>query len=109
MNILKGIKYNLQGLWLGVKTPKLLLLGFIRFAVVIFITRIPSGDPESNLGQAGKPVDHLVVARPFLAAFPDISRSGSSAFLPCISDSLQCAHHGLHVPDYRTHGDRTGE
>ncbi|MBW1703103.1 MAG: EI24 domain-containing protein [Deltaproteobacteria bacterium] len=43
MNILKGIKYNLQGLWLGVKTPKLLLLGFIRFAVVIFITIISSG------------------------------------------------------------------
>ena len=43
MNILKGIKYNLQGLWLGIKTPKLLLLGFIRFAVVIFITIITSG------------------------------------------------------------------
>ncbi len=43
MNILKGIKYNLQGLWLGIKTPKLLLLGFIRFAAVIFITIVSSG------------------------------------------------------------------
>jgi CysZ protein len=43
MNIVKGIKYNLKGLWLGIKTPKLLFLGFIRFAVVIFITIVSSG------------------------------------------------------------------
>jgi CysZ protein len=38
MNILSGIKYNLQGLALSLKNPKLLLLGLIRFAVVIIIT-----------------------------------------------------------------------
>jgi CysZ protein len=43
MNIVKGIKYNLRGLWLGIKTPKLLLLGFIRFAIVILITIASSG------------------------------------------------------------------
>jgi len=43
MNIIKGIKYNLKGLWLGLKTPKLLLLGFVRFAVVIIITIVASG------------------------------------------------------------------
>jgi CysZ protein len=43
MNIIKGIKYNLKGLWLGIKTPKLLFLGFVRFAVVIFITIVSSG------------------------------------------------------------------
>jgi CysZ protein len=38
MNILSGITYNLSGLWLGIKTPKLLVLGLIRFAAVVIIT-----------------------------------------------------------------------
>ena len=38
MSLLHGIRYNLKGFWLGVKTPKLLLLGIIRFTAVIFIT-----------------------------------------------------------------------
>ena len=43
MNLFSGIKYNLQGLSLGVKTPKLLLLGIIRFMVVIIITILSAG------------------------------------------------------------------
>jgi CysZ protein len=38
MNILSGITYNLRGLRLGLKTPKLLALGLIRFAAVVIIT-----------------------------------------------------------------------
>jgi len=38
MNLIKGIKYNIRGLALGLKTPRLLLLGLIRFFVVILIT-----------------------------------------------------------------------
>ena len=38
MGLIKGIKYNLQGLGLGLKTPRLLLLGLIRFVLVIIIT-----------------------------------------------------------------------
>jgi CysZ protein len=38
MNFFSGIKYNLQGLAMSLKNPKLLLLGLIRFAVVIIIT-----------------------------------------------------------------------
>ncbi|UCD81986.1 MAG: EI24 domain-containing protein [Desulfobacterales bacterium] len=38
MNIFIGIKYNLRGLAMSLKNPKLLLLGIIRFAVVIIIT-----------------------------------------------------------------------
>ncbi len=38
MNLLSGIKYNLRGLALSLKTPKLLVLGLIRFAAVILIT-----------------------------------------------------------------------
>jgi CysZ protein len=38
MALINGIKYNLQGLSLALKTPKLLLLGIIRFMVVIIIT-----------------------------------------------------------------------
>ena len=38
MDVFKGVSYNLRGLKLGLKTPKLLLLGLIRFVVVIIIT-----------------------------------------------------------------------
>jgi len=43
MNIFSGIKYNLQGLSLGLKTPKLLLLGIIRFIAVVIITILSAG------------------------------------------------------------------
>ena len=38
MNFFSGIQYNLRGLTLSLKNPKLLLLGLVRFFVVIFIT-----------------------------------------------------------------------
>jgi CysZ protein len=38
MDLLSGITYNLRGLWLGIKTPKLLVLGLVRFAAVVIIT-----------------------------------------------------------------------
>jgi CysZ protein len=38
MNFFSGITYNLRGLRLGIKTPKLLMLGLIRFAAVVIIT-----------------------------------------------------------------------
>ena len=43
MSLFHGIRYNLKGFWLGVRTPKLLLLGIIRFAAVIFITIFCAG------------------------------------------------------------------
>ncbi len=42
MNLFDGISYNLRGLYLGIKTPKLLFLGLIRFAAVILITLVSS-------------------------------------------------------------------
>ena len=38
MNILTGVLFNIKGLWLGLKTPKLLLLGLARFAVILTVT-----------------------------------------------------------------------
>ena len=38
MNIFSGIRYNLRGMWLGVKTPKLLFLGLARFFVIVILT-----------------------------------------------------------------------
>ncbi len=35
MQIIDGVKYNLKGLKIGLKTPKLLLLGMLRFIVVV--------------------------------------------------------------------------
>ncbi len=38
MNLIDGITYNLRGLKFGIKTPKLLFLGLVRFVMVIIIT-----------------------------------------------------------------------
>ena len=43
MNLFSGIIYNFRGLWLGIRTPRLLLLGFLRFAVVAILTVVVSG------------------------------------------------------------------
>jgi len=43
MNLFSGIKYNLRGLGMGIKTPKLLMLGLIRFFIVILITIFAAG------------------------------------------------------------------
>jgi CysZ protein len=43
MNLFSGIKYNLRGLLMGLRTPKLLLLGLLRFTVVIIITIFSAG------------------------------------------------------------------
>jgi len=38
MNLFSGIKYNLKGLWMGIRSPRLLLLGLLRFFVVTVLT-----------------------------------------------------------------------
>jgi len=43
MNLFSGIKYNLRGLGMGLKTPKLLVLGLIRLFTVILITIFAAG------------------------------------------------------------------
>jgi CysZ protein len=43
MSLLNGIAYNLRGLRLAIKTPKLLALGLLRFAVVILVTVLSAG------------------------------------------------------------------
>ena len=43
MDIFNGIVYNFRGLGLGLKTPKLLILGFVRFATIIVFTLVSAG------------------------------------------------------------------
>ena len=43
MGFLKGIGYNFRGLILGLKTPRLLLWGLLRFIVVIMLTIVAAG------------------------------------------------------------------
>jgi CysZ protein len=38
MELAKGLKYNLSGLWFAVKKPKLLFLGILRFAIIVIMT-----------------------------------------------------------------------
>lgn len=38
MHLFKGMSYNLKGLKLGLKTPRLLMLGLLRFVILIVIT-----------------------------------------------------------------------
>ena len=60
MNILNGITYNLRGLWLGIKTPKLLVLGLIRFAAVVVITILAA----SLILASHEKILHLIWAKP---------------------------------------------
>ncbi|MBW2653657.1 MAG: EI24 domain-containing protein [Deltaproteobacteria bacterium] len=43
MDFLDGLKYNIKGLLLALKTPKLLMLGLLRFFIVLFFTLVLSG------------------------------------------------------------------
>ena len=43
MELYDGIKYNIKGVALSLKTPKLLMLGISRFIIVLFFTLIISG------------------------------------------------------------------
>ena len=38
MNLFSGLVYNIRGLWLGLRSPRLLALGMLRFAVVAILT-----------------------------------------------------------------------
>lgn len=48
MNFLSGVHYNLRGFWLGIKTPRLLMLGVARFAILFIISVIFIGLVLSN-------------------------------------------------------------
>jgi len=63
MNFISGIAYNFRGLKMGLKTPVLLFLGFVRFLVIVILTVVSAslilkyhneilsllwGKPESN-------------------------------------------------------------
>ncbi|MCP4022278.1 MAG: hypothetical protein GY729_10580, partial [Desulfobacteraceae bacterium] len=43
MDFFLGIKYNLKGVGLGLRTPKLLWLGILRFLVILLLTILLSG------------------------------------------------------------------
>ena len=43
MGLLNGIKFNLKGFWMGLKTPKLLALGLVRFVAVVILTGLGVG------------------------------------------------------------------
>ena len=43
MDLFDGMKYNIKGLALALKTPKLLILGILRFFIVLFFTLVLSG------------------------------------------------------------------
>ena len=43
MDLYDGIKYNIRGVMLALKTPKLLILGILRFFIVLVFTLVLSG------------------------------------------------------------------
>lgn len=43
MGFLSGLIYNFKGLWMGLKTPRLLALGLVRFVAVIILTGLIVG------------------------------------------------------------------
>ena len=38
MSIIQGMSYNLRGFWMGIRSPKLLLLGLARFGIMLALT-----------------------------------------------------------------------
>jgi CysZ protein len=38
MKIIEGMSYNLRGFWMGIRSPKLLLLGLARFSIMLVLT-----------------------------------------------------------------------
>lgn len=66
MNILNGILCNIRGLWLGLRSPKLLLLGVVRFFVILVVTIVAAwlilfyhGEILNLIWK--KPESHLIV------------------------------------------------
>jgi CysZ protein len=43
MNLLHGVRYNLKGMRLALATPRLLMLGLLRFVIVVAITLVAAG------------------------------------------------------------------
>ena len=43
MGFFKGLAYNWRGLQMGLRTPKLLLMGLLRFAAVTIVTVVCAG------------------------------------------------------------------
>ena len=43
MNLFKGLSYNIKGLGMSLRTPKLLLLGLIRIVIVLLLTIVAAG------------------------------------------------------------------
>ena len=43
MNLFSGITYNIKGMLLGLKTPRLLFLGLVRFFIIVGVTLIAAG------------------------------------------------------------------
>jgi hypothetical protein len=113
MNLLSGIKYNLRGLSLGLKTPKLLLLGIIRFMVVIIITILSAGLILAYHQEILNLMWHKPESQWFIWLWYLLSWLLSSGFsrlcdcfvLPGFSNSFQCFHHGSDVQNYRENSD----
>ncbi len=43
MDLVDGVKYNIRGVTLALRTPRLLLLGILRFVIVLFLTGLMAG------------------------------------------------------------------
>jgi hypothetical protein len=124
MKIFDGMTYNIRGFWLGVKTPKLMMLGLIRLAAVIIQACcsyyhhnhfrkpdpcISPGDIKPYLDKTGKPVAFMAMAPSFLGTFSFSRDAVIGFFLSYFSDPFLCNHYGHHVSDYRALDIRTGK
>ena len=79
MSLIKGISYNFRGLGMGVKTPKLLLLGIIRIVVVILLTIVAAMliyyFLQSNINDIWQKPESNWIIWLFSARFASFSRS----------------------------------
>ena len=113
MNLVSGIKYNLRGLGMGFKTPKLLMLGLIRFFTVILITIFAAGlilvYHQEILGfMWTKPENQWVTWLWYLLSWllsaVLVGIIGGDIFSG-FTNSIQRPNYGHDVPDYRKKSD----
>jgi hypothetical protein len=103
-------------LWLGVRTPRLLLLGFLRFAVVAMLTVVVSslilakhGDILALLWQ--QPQSPWIVWIWYLASWllhPAADGDIGGGCLPAGPGAVCRVDHGPDVPHYPATGHRNG-
>ena len=77
MNFFSGLNYNLQGLSLGIRTPKLFGLGCARFFMMIFVLMSGIFTPAESMPDWAQQINRLNPAAYFIRVIRMIALKGA--------------------------------